>query len=95
MALLGEVFTAEEGLRLGLVDALAPQGGGLAAATAMAQRLMARGPLATQATKMLINAAEGEELHRPLEALAGGLAAGSEDLRKGVDAFRRKRTPEF
>ena len=95
MALLGEVFTAEEGLRLGLVDALAPQGGGLAAATAMAQRLMARGPLATQATKMLINAAEGEELHRPLEALAGGLAAGSEDLRKGVDAFRQKRTPEF
>ena len=56
---------------------------------------MARGPLATQATKMLINAAEGEELHRPLEALAGGLAAGSEDLRKGVDAFRQKRTPEF
>ena len=95
MALLGEVFTAEQSLGLGLVDALAPQGGGLAAATAMARRLMARGPLATQATKMLINAAEGEELHRPLEALAGGLAAGSEDLRKGVDAFRQKRTPDF
>lgn len=95
MALLGEVFTAEEGLRLGLVDAVAPRGEGLAAARAMAEKIMKRGPLATQATKMLINAAEGEEAARPLEALAGGLASGSEDLRKGVAAFRGKRTPEF
>jgi enoyl-CoA hydratase/carnithine racemase len=95
MALLGEVFTAEEGLRLGLVDALAPKGQSLAAARAMAERIVKRGPLATQATKMLINAAEGEEVQRPLEALAGGLAAGSEDLRKGVAAFREKRKPEF
>jgi enoyl-CoA hydratase len=95
MALLGEVFTAEEGLRVGLVDALAPKGQGLSAARAMAEKIMKRGPLATQATKMLINAAEGEEVSRPLEALAGGLASGSEDLRKGVAAFRDKRTPEF
>ena len=95
MALLGEVFTAEEGLRLGLVDAVAAKGQGLAEARAMAARIMKRGPLATQSTKMLINAAEGEEVHRPLEALAGGLAAGSEDLAKGVAAFRDKRTPEF
>lgn len=95
MALLGEVFTAEEGLRLGLVDAMAPRGQSLAAARAMAGKIMARGPLATQATKMLINAAEGEEFQRPLEALAGGLAAGSDDLRKGVEAFRQKKAPEF
>jgi enoyl-CoA hydratase len=95
MALLGEIFTAQEGLRLGLVDATAPKGQSLAAARAMAERIMRRGPLATQATKMLINAAEGEETQRPLEALAGGLAAASEDLRKGVEAFRQKRNPEF
>jgi enoyl-CoA hydratase/carnithine racemase len=95
MALLGEVFTAEEGLRLGLADAVAPKGQSLAAARDMAARIMKRGPLATQATKMLINAAEGEEVQRPLEALAGGLAAGSEDLRKGVEAFRQKKPPEF
>lgn len=95
MALWGEVFTAEEGLRLGLVDALAPKGQGLPNARAMAEKIMKRGPLATQATKMLINAAEGEEVSRPLEALAGGLASGSEDLKTGVAAFRNKRTPEF
>lgn len=95
MALLGEIFTAEDGLRLGLVDAVAPRGQGLAAATAMAQRLIKRGPLATQATKMLINAAEGEEVQRPLEALAGGLASASAELRTGLAAFRDKRPPEF
>lgn len=95
MALLGEVFTAEQALSLGLVDALAPRGHSFSAASDMAEKIMKRGPLATQATKMLINAAEGEETHRPLEALAGGLASGSEDLRKGVAAFRQKRTPEF
>lgn len=95
MALWGEVFTAEEGLRLGLVDALAPKGQGLSTARAMAEKIMKRGPLATQATKMLINAAEGEEVSRPLEALAGGLASGSEDLKTGIAAFRNKRTPEF
>jgi enoyl-CoA hydratase/carnithine racemase len=95
MALLGEVFTAEEALRLGLVDALAPKGQGLAVATAMAERIIRRGPLATQASKMLISAAEGEEVQRPLEALAGGLAASSDDLREGLEAFREKRNPEF
>ncbi len=95
MALWGEVFTAEEGLRLGLVDALAPKGQGLPNARAMAEKIMKRGPLATQATKMLINSAEFEEVSRPLEALAGGLASGSEDLKTGVAAFRNKRTPEF
>ena len=95
MVLLGEVFTAEDALRLGLVDAVAPKGQGMAAATAMAQQIMKRGPLATQASKMLVNAAEGEEVHRPLEALAGGLASSSEELKTGVSAFRAKRTPEF
>ena len=95
MALLGEIFTAEEGVRLGLADAVVPTGQGLAAARDMAGRIITRGPLATQATKMLINAAEGEETQRPLEALAGGLAAASDDLRKGLEAFRNKRPPEF
>lgn len=95
MALLGEVFAATDAQQLGLVDEIAPKGQGFDAAAAMAQRIMKRGPLATQASKMLINAAEGEELHRPLEALAGGLAAASEDLRTGLAAFRAKQTPEF
>jgi len=95
MALLGEIFTAEEGRALGLVDAVVPRGGALAAAREMASKLAKRGPAATQATKMLINAAEGEESERAFEALAGSVAAGSADLKEGIAAFRDKRPPRF
>lgn len=95
MALGGEVFTAGQGLALGLVDQVAPRGQSLAAARAMAEMIAARGPLATQATKMLVNAAEGEEIAHALEALAGIAAAGSAGLQEGVAAFREKRKPRF
>ena len=95
MALLGEVFMAAEGLALGLVDAVVPQGQGMPAAIAMAERVARRGPLATQAAKMLINAAEGEETERALEALAGSVAAASAELQEGLAAFRGKRPPSF
>ena len=95
MALLGDVFSAEEGKALGLVDAVVPRGQSLAAAKEMASRIADRGPLATQATKILVNAAEGEETERALEALAGSVAAGSAELKSGVAAFRDKRKPNF
>ena len=44
---------------------------------------------------MMINAAEGEELERVVEALAGALAAGSPDLAEGLAAFREKRPATF
>jgi enoyl-CoA hydratase len=95
MAVLGEIFTAPEALALGLVDAIAAQGKSLEAARDMATRIAARSPSATQATKMLINAAEGEESERVLEAIAGTMAAASADLKEGVAAFRDKRKPRF
>ena len=45
--------------------------------------------------KSLINAAEGEEIERPLEAIAGALAATTADLKEGIAAFRDKRKPKF
>jgi enoyl-CoA hydratase/carnithine racemase len=95
MALAGEIFTAEEGRILGLVDQVVPRGGSLTAAKDMAARLAARGPAATQATKLLINAAEGEETERALEALAGMVAASSDDLKTGLAAFRQRKIPKF
>ena len=95
MALLGETFTAEQALALGMVDQVVAKGESLTAAKQMAAQLAARGPLATSVTKMLINAAEGEEVERPLEALAGLAVAGGPELQQGVTAFREKRKPEF
>ncbi len=95
MALLGETFTAEEALTLGIVDKVVAKGESLIAAKQMATQLAARGPLATSVTKMLINAAEGEEVERPLEALAGLAVAGGPELQQGIAAFREKRKPDF
>jgi len=95
MALLGEVFTAREALDLGLVDQLVETGAGHAAADAVVERLRARSPRATELTKMMINAAEGEERERVIEALAGTIAAASPDLAEGLAAFREKRKPRF
>jgi len=95
MALFGEVFGAEEAQRFGLVDQVVPTGTGMAAAGVLAARVIARAPRATEITKMLLNAAEGEERERVLEALAGSVAAASGDLREGLAAFREKRSARF
>lgn len=95
MTLFGEVFTADQALTLGLVDRVVPKGEGSAAAEGIAKAVLARGPRATELAKMMINAAEGEERERVIEALAGTLAASSPDLEEGLAAFRAKRPPDF
>lgn len=95
MALFGEVYSAGEALALGLVDQVVATGEGSAAANAAAARVLQRSPRATELTKMLINAAEGEESERVVEALAGAVAAASGDLAEGLSAYRQKRPPRF
>jgi len=95
MGLFGEVYGAEEALSLGLVDKVVARGEAAAAADAIAARVLQRSPRATELTKMLINAAEGEESERVVEALAGAVAAASSDLTEGVAAYRQKRSPRF
>ncbi len=95
MALFGEVFTAQEALTLGIVDLVVDTGLAMSAAEQAADRVLTRAPRATELTKTLINAAEGEESARPLEALAGSLAAAHPELQEGLAAFADKRSPHF
>ncbi|GGH24723.1 Enoyl-CoA hydratase/carnithine racemase [Cribrihabitans marinus] len=95
MALFGEVLDARAALAEGLADKVVETGAGLEAGLDLARQVLKRGPLATELTKMLINAAEGEERERVFEALAGRIAAASDELREGVEAFREKRKPDF
>lgn len=95
MALFGKIYTAKEALSEGLVDLIAEKGEGLNAAHQLAQTVVARGAEATELTKMLINAAEGEERERVLEAMAGRMAAGSVEIEEGLAAFKDKRKPGF
>jgi enoyl-CoA hydratase len=95
MALFGEIYSAERALALGLVDQVVATGEGLPAARVAAARVLNRSPRATELTKMLINAAEGEERERVVEALAGAAAATSTDLAEGLAAYRQKRPAQF
>jgi enoyl-CoA hydratase len=95
MAVMGDVFTAAEAERLGIVDKVVPRGEALATAKAAAARVAERAPQATQMTKLLVNAAEMEDRESALEALAGYAAASSDELREGIASFREKRRPTF
>ncbi len=95
MALGGEIINAEQALALGIIDALAETGDALAAAQERALAITKNGPIAVEAVKLMLAAAEGEDPSAAIEALAGGLVARTIDLTEGVEAFAGKRKPVF
>src|SRR4051812_45510754 len=72
MALGGELFAASDALALGVVDRVVETGQALAEARTWAEKIAGRGPLATEAAKLMIAVAEGEESAAATEALASG-----------------------
>ena len=95
MALGGEILLAPEALALGVVDRVVETGRAFAEAKAWAEKIAERGPLATEATKLMNRVAEGEESAASAEALASGFIALTGDLKAGVDAFQEKQKPAF
>lgn len=95
LALTGDPLSAADAHRYGLVNSLAPAGGALEAARALAARILPNGPLALAATKQIMAAAldwtidEGFEKQGPIMAPV----FTSEDSREGARAFAEKRPP--
>lgn len=97
MLLTGRKVSAEEALRFGLIGSMVDTGDALAAATKLAEKIAANGPLAVQAIKKSV--VDGAHLPEA-EALALELKTGqpifaTKDAREGPRAFAERRTPDF
>lgn len=95
LALSGERLDGVGALRCGLVHEVVAQGGALERAQQLAQQIASKAPVALQLTKQLINAAAQEDAAASIEAMAGALAAFTDDAKEGVASFGAKRAPRF
>lgn len=95
--MLGEPIPADEALRIGLTNRVAPVERVLPEARALAQRL-ARGPrFALGMTKEMLNREPGLALEEALEAEAQAqqICMATRDFREAYEAFVGKREPKF
>jgi enoyl-CoA hydratase len=97
MILTGARWDARQALAAGLVSAVVPRGELMAAARALAERVLALGPLAIRLSKMALNASSQMPLAAGLvyESTAQALTFGSRDKLEGTAAFLEKRKPQF
>ncbi|HKO05993.1 MAG TPA: enoyl-CoA hydratase-related protein [Candidatus Acidoferrales bacterium] len=97
MILTGEMISAEEALRIGLVNRVTEPGELLSTCEALARKIIAQAPLAVRYSMEAIE--RGMEMPQEeglyLEATLFGLCASTEDMREGTRAFLEKRPAEF
>lgn len=93
----GRQITAEEGLRMGLVNKLCSPEELLAEVKKCASEIVKQAPLAVSASKEAINDGYDVDLDKGLsfEADLFGDLFESEDVREGCKAFIEKRAPRF
>ena len=94
---MGEMISATEAERIGLVNRVIPHDELLPYTRTMAEHLLTRAPEALGlAKKILWHAVNSDfDTGRALEVLAQSVLIKSKDHREGVRAFREKRKPEF
>jgi enoyl-CoA hydratase len=97
LCLTGEVITAEEAQRVGLVNRVYEPAELLPAAEAMAKKIIANAPLAVKYTMEAIERGIEMPLEEGLflEATLFGLSCATEDMREGTKAFLEKRPSQF
>jgi enoyl-CoA hydratase/carnithine racemase len=94
--LSGDLITAQEAYRIGLVNQVVSASELMSAATKMAERFMESAPLALRAIKeTVMKAHDIPLLEDALKARFGGNINATEDAREGTKAFNEKRKPEW
>jgi enoyl-CoA hydratase/carnithine racemase len=97
MILTGARWDAKKALEAGLVSEVVPQDRLMAAARAMADRVLALGPLALRLAKISLNLSSQLPLGAGLayESTAQAITFDSKDKEEGTTAFLEKRPPRF
>ena len=97
LLLTGEMITAQEAHRIGLVNEVVPAGQLIARAEAIAQAIIKNAPLAIQYCLEAVN--HGIEMTLPeglyLEATLFAVSCATEDKKEGTSAFLEKRAANF
>jgi enoyl-CoA hydratase len=97
LILSGEMITAQEAYRIGLVNEVVPAAELIPRAEAILKQIFANAPLAVRYSLEAVN--KGLETSQTeglaLEASFFGLCAGTEDKQEGTQAFLQKRAPQF
>lgn len=97
MALTGDMFSAQRAYELGLVNQLVAPGTALEAASALAAKIAANGPLAIAASKQVVSASQdwstADMFQKQFKILAPIFT--SEDAIEGATAFAEKRAPNW
>jgi enoyl-CoA hydratase/carnithine racemase len=97
LILSGEIISAQEAYRIGLVNEVVPAAQLIARAEAILKQIFSNAPLAVKYSLEAVNkgleTSQAEGLS--LEASLFGLCAGTEDKKEGTSAFLEKRKAQF
>ncbi len=93
MALFGQRISASRALACGFAAAVGDDP--FALALTILDRALTLSPRATEISKSMIHAAQGEDRAAMVEALGSAAIGATADRAEGVASFREKRKPEF
>ncbi len=97
LILSGEMISAQEAYRIGLVNEIVPAANVMARAEAILKKIFSNAPIAVKHSLEAVN--KGMETSQDeglaLEASFFGLCAGTEDKKEGTAAFLEKRPAQF
>lgn len=97
LVLKGELISAEQAVKIGLVNRVVEGSKLMDEAKDMAGKMIEKAPLAVQMAKEIVNNYQDADIETAVayEALCSSLSFASEDAREGMEAFINKRRPVF